>query len=77
MEIEAVQTPEEPSELFDRFIGLTDYLLTNGPVIEDGNTIGEDEHERIKVIVYGESNFGHEGSSDAVEVWPMSLIRSQ
>ncbi len=60
MEIEAVGTPEKPSELFDRFIGLTDYLLTNGPVIRDGNTIGEDENERIRVV-YGQSNFGHEG----------------
>lgn len=60
MEIEAVGTPEPPSGLFDRLIGLTDYLLTNGPIIEDGNTIGEDEHERIKVV-YSPSHFGHEG----------------
>ena len=60
MEIEAVNTPEEPKGLYDRLLGLTDYLLTNGPIIVDGNTIGEDEHERIKVV-YSKSNFGHEG----------------
>ncbi len=34
-------------------------MLENGPVIKDRDTIGEDEHERIRVV-YSDSKFGHE-----------------
>lgn len=50
---------DEPADLCERFYGLADYLLTNGPVIEDGHTIGEDADERIQ-ICFDESPFGHE-----------------
>lgn len=60
MEFEAKQTPEPPSELRDRFMGLAGYVLENGPVINDGDTIGQDVNERIRVV-YSDSEFGHEG----------------
>lgn len=61
MEIETDNSPEPVSELRERFEGLVHYLLENGPVIRDGDTIGEDANERIKVV-YSPSKFGHEGT---------------
>ncbi len=60
MEFEAKGCPEPPSELRDRLNGLVDYILEHGPVIKDGDTVGEDAHEKIRVI-YGKSEFGIEG----------------
>lgn len=59
MDFETLNSPEQPGELRERFFGLAYYVLENGPVIKDGDTIGEDENERIKVI-YSESSFGHD-----------------
>jgi hypothetical protein len=58
MELETVNSPEPPGELRERLIGLAGYLLENGPVINDGDTVGEDANERIRVV-YSNSNFGH------------------
>jgi hypothetical protein len=60
MEIETLNATDPPGELRDRLIGLAGYLLENGPVINDGDTVGEDENERIRVV-YSNSAFGHEG----------------
>ena len=60
MEFEAEDVPESPGDLRDRFFGLANYVLENGPVIRDGDTIGEDARERIRVV-YSQSAFGHEG----------------
>lgn len=59
-EFEARQAPEPPGELRKRLESLAAYVLTNGPVISDGDTVGEDHHEKIRVR-YAESGFGHEG----------------
>lgn len=59
MEFETESSPEPPEELRERFFGLANYVLENGPVIEDGHTIGEDENERIRVV-YAPSAFGHD-----------------
>lgn len=58
MELETEQSPEAPDDLRERFTGLASYLLENGPVINDGDTIGQDENERIRVV-YSPSKFGH------------------
>ncbi|WP_146117602.1 MULTISPECIES: DUF4261 domain-containing protein [Pirellulaceae] len=50
---------DSPDDLSERFYGLADYLVENGPVIEDGHTLGEDAGKRIQVR-YCESPFGHE-----------------
>jgi hypothetical protein len=60
MEFETESASEPPGELRERFMGLANYLLENGPVIKDGDTIGEDANERIRVV-YAKSAFGHEG----------------
>jgi hypothetical protein len=60
MELETESSPEPAIELRGRFEGLIHYLLENGPVIKNGDTIGEDENERIKAV-YSPSAFGHEG----------------
>ncbi len=60
MEFEAESCPEPPGELRERFVGLAGYVIDNGPVINDGDTIGEDADERIRVV-YSKSAFGNEG----------------
>ncbi|HEY4260666.1 MAG TPA: DUF4261 domain-containing protein [Schlesneria sp.] len=60
MELEAKNTPEPPAELRERLMGLAGYLLDQGPVIKNGDTIGENANERIRVV-YSKSAFGHEG----------------
>lgn len=59
MEFEAENTPEPPGELRERFMALASYLLENGPIIKDGDTIGEDANERIRVV-YSPSAFGND-----------------
>jgi hypothetical protein len=60
MELEAQDWPEKPSDLRDRMQGLARYLLDNGRVIKDGDTIGQDATEKIRVV-YAPSSYGHEG----------------
>lgn len=59
-EFEAQGSPEPPGELRERFLSLARYVVENGPVINDGDTIGEDANERIRVV-YSKSQFGHKG----------------
>ncbi len=47
MEIEAQDSPEPPSELRDRLFGLAEYLIDNGLVIRDGDTVGADAKEKF------------------------------
>jgi hypothetical protein len=58
-EFTAKGVKEPPDELRNRLIGLCEYVISNGPVINDGCTVGQDRHEKIRVV-YGESDFGHE-----------------
>lgn len=60
MELESTSSPESPGELRERLIGLAGYLLENGLVINDGDTVGEDANERIRVV-YAPSSVGHKG----------------
>jgi len=59
MEFEAVNSPEPPGELRERLMALAGFVLENGSVLKNGDTVGEDADERIR-IVYTKSNFGHE-----------------
>ncbi len=59
MEFEAQNAAEPPGELRERFLALASYVVENGPVINDGNTVGEDANERIRVV-FSDSAFGHE-----------------
>ncbi|MBW3597142.1 MAG: DUF4261 domain-containing protein [Planctomycetes bacterium] len=60
MEFETQNANEPPGELRERLIALAGYVVENGPVINDGDTVGEDANERIRVV-YSKSAFGHEG----------------
>ena len=57
-EFETVECPETPLDLRARFQALANYVLENGPVIKDGDTIGEDANERIRVVL-AKSQFGN------------------
>jgi len=49
MEIEVLNSEKEPVEIFARAADLAAYLITQGPVICDGDTMGQDATERIMV----------------------------
>lgn len=49
MEIEILNSECEPSLLIDRAYNIAHYLLDNGPILKDGNTIGLSEEEKILV----------------------------
>lgn len=61
MELEAEKATEPPAELRKRFEAIARYLLENGQVISDGDTLGESADEKIRVV-YGPSAFGIEGT---------------
>lgn len=58
-ELEAENAAEPPGDLRERLYALAGYLLEHGPIINDGDTIGEDQHEKIRVV-YSDSTFGHD-----------------
>ena len=60
LELEVTQSPEAPADLMNRLLSLAGYLIEHGPVLSDGDTIGQDESERI-CIVHSDSAFGHPG----------------
>lgn len=57
MEMEARDWPDKPSDLRDRFMNLALYVLENGPVIKDRDTIGQDATEKIRAV-YAPGTFG-------------------
>ena len=60
-EIECENAAEPPGELRERLYALAGYVLEKGAVIRDGDTVGEDHQERIRVV-FAKSSFGHEGT---------------
>lgn len=70
MEFETEDASDSPGDLRERFLALANYVLDNGPVIRDGDTIGEDANERIKVV-YAKSAFGREGKVMRLEYAPV------
>jgi hypothetical protein len=69
MEFEARNSPEPPGELRERLFNFANYVVENGPVIQDGDTIGRDADERIRVV-YTASQFGHQGRVMRLEYQP-------
>ncbi len=59
MEMATDNATEGPGELRERLMSIADYLITNGPVIENGHTVGEDADEKITAR-FAKSPFGHE-----------------
>jgi hypothetical protein len=58
MELEIREAPESPAELRERLVAVARYVVTGAGRIRDGDTIGSDARERIR-IAYAESLFGH------------------
>lgn len=54
MDIEIAGTQDSAEEVFGRLTGIVDYLVENGMVISDGDTLGATAEERIRVV-YGPS----------------------
>ena len=56
MDIEIPDSSKTPEDTQEFVLNLVIYLLENGPVIADGDTVGESETERIRAV-YTESMF--------------------
>lgn len=48
-EIELEPAPLEPAAIAERLLGLCQYLIVQGPIIQDGETVGLTEAEKIRV----------------------------
>jgi hypothetical protein len=59
-EIETKRWPQSPGELRERLMAICEYILEMGVVFQDGDTLGLDATERIRVV-YSRSAFGNEG----------------
>src|SRR5690606_22961397 len=70
MEIECDAANEPPLQFRDRLLGIAEYLVANGLVIQNGHTIGQDMQERIRVV-YGKSSFGHESAVMKLQYEPV------
>jgi hypothetical protein len=58
MEFETHNSTQAPPQLRERLLALAGYVLEKGPVISDGNTVGGDAGEKIRVV-FSDSTFGH------------------
>lgn len=54
MDVEIPETQDSAEDVFGRLTGIVDYLIENGMVISDGDTLGASAEERIRVV-YGPS----------------------
>jgi hypothetical protein len=61
MELEVPDSPEKPWELRQRLQSVAGYLLEHGAVINDGDSVGENADERIRVR-FGKSEVGIPGT---------------
>jgi hypothetical protein len=57
MEFETNNASDGVGDLRERLFGLSHYVLENGPVIQDGNTVGANADEKIQVT-YAKSMYG-------------------
>jgi hypothetical protein len=60
-ELEAKGLPESPERLHSRLLGVARYLVEHGPIIQEGDAIGDSAEERIRVA-FGHSHFGNKGA---------------
>lgn len=69
MEVEAKDAPEDPAELRNRLQNIVIYLLRNGLVIADGDSLGRSMEERIQAV-YADSLFGADGETIQLQFAP-------
>jgi len=60
MDIEVVNSPKRPGDLKAWVCDLASYLVAEGPVLEDGNTVGAADDERARVT-FAPSSLGRPG----------------
>lgn len=60
-ELEAKGLPMTPQQLHSRLTGVARYLVEHGPIIQEGDAIGQSAEERIRVA-FGHSSFGNKGT---------------
>jgi hypothetical protein len=58
MDFETQDAPESPAQLRERLVALARYVVTGNGAIRDGDTVGKDAREKIRVS-YAESAFGN------------------
>ena len=58
MEFVCENFPMPPGELWDQLVNFGSYVVENGPVLKDGDTIGGDADEQI-LVKYSKSQYGH------------------
>lgn len=56
-EVEVEPAPLSRSEIGARMVGFMNYLLAKGPVVQDGDTIGVSDNERIRVAMRNQNRF--------------------
>jgi Domain of unknown function (DUF4261) len=61
MEIEIPRIAMAPGDLREWVLNIMSYLLDNGPVLKDGQTIGRSAEEQQLRIRHSPSTFGHPG----------------
>ena len=66
-ELEWLPSALPPITIVQRVLGITKYLITNGPVLNDNDTLGISELERIRV------RFGQEGQRPGINVAQLTL----
>lgn len=60
LEFETENATDSPQELWERLYQLAGYVIENGPVLQNGHTVGADASEKIRVV-HAPSAFGHKG----------------
>lgn len=50
MEIEIIKSKKQPNVLIDKAFNMGHYILDNGPVVKNGDTIGFTAGEKIKIL---------------------------
>ena len=65
-ELEVLNSKEEPAEIFEFLTGISTYLLMNGDVIKDGDTVGIEGGEKINTK-WADSHIGLEGRVIRIE----------
>jgi hypothetical protein len=73
-EFETGNATDDVGTLRERLFNLANYVLENGPVIKDGNTVGADENEKIQVI-YSKSMYRQEGTVMRLDYQPAQKKR--
>jgi hypothetical protein len=58
MDFETQSAPESPAQLRERLVAMARYVVVGSGVIRDGDTVGKDAREKIRVS-YSDSAFGN------------------